>query len=64
MKLKCLLDKTQKLTSSALSKDKVRSAHLTQQLDHKEESESVVDSVPETKKMKLSEYETLTNWHK
>ena len=66
-KLKFLLDKTQKLVSNcyALSKDKV---HLKQQsVNPNEESKSVSesDSVPQTKKIKLSEScETLTDWQR
>ncbi|KAL5503151.1 hypothetical protein EMCRGX_G010058 [Ephydatia muelleri] len=53
-KLKCLLDKTQKLACYALSKDQV---HLKQQsVNPNEESKSVSesDSIPQTKKIKLS----------
>ena len=64
-KLKCLLDKTQKLVCYALSKDKV---HLKQQsVNPNEESKSVSesDSVPQTKKIKLSEScQTLTDWQR
>ena len=64
-KLKFLLDETQKLVCYALSKDKV---HLKQQsVNPNEESTSVSesDSVPLTKKIKLSEScETLTDWQR
>ena len=49
-KTRCLLDKTKKLVSSALPKDK----RPSEQVVHKEEGESSVDEVPETKKIKLS----------
>ena len=49
----------QNLVSSALSKDKTQSS---EQLHHKEEGDSSVDEVPETKEMKLSECENLTDW--
>ena len=64
-KLKCLLDKTQKLACYALSKDQV---HLKQQsVNPNEESKSVSesDSIPQTKKIKLSaSCETLTVWQR
>ena len=64
-KLKCLLDKTQKLACYALSKDQVR---LKQQsVNPNEESKSVSesDSIPQTKKIKLSaSCETLTVWQR
>ena len=60
-KLRCLLDKTKKLVSFALGKGEVQLAHLTQELHHKEDSES---NIPEAKKMKLSECKNLTKWQR
>ena len=61
-KTRYLLDKTKKLVSSALPKDK----RPSEQVVHKEEGESSVDEVPETKKIKLSvsESENVTDWQR
>ena len=58
-----LLDKTQKLVSSAFlfKDDKTQSS---KQLHLKEECEATEDEVPETKKMKLFGSETLIDWQR
>ena len=58
----CLLDKTQKLVSSVLCKDNVRTPNLTQTKQHERENECLTDNVSEAKKVKLSERENLTAW--
>ena len=58
----CLLDKTQKLVSSVLCKDNVRTPNLTQTKQHERENECLTDNISEAKKVKLSECENLTDW--